>query len=204
MHEEGKLEDTQFAEGALIDLILKVEQDHLLNWLLNGEPLQSGSELLTSVGGTRYRHRALKVNSIPAAEGHKMVYKTEGGAVMTRLAVGRCIVWPRQITADCGAVYTWLTSRSKLKSATTPGVHGNHLQSWSVSCYSTSPYYQVLQELVKPNEALSGTMERYCCCVAHDTGEVSECQVIGGSAGDCTLGCATLWQAAQLDYANWG
>jgi len=200
-YQEGQLEES-CGDGEIFDVILKVQQAHLMNWLYNGQALQEGSQNVThrKNGERVVRERTLYVPSPDdrprggAADATKIKIQTTGSAVITRLAFGRCIAWPEEITRNCTAVNEWILKRSKSK---TEGhiLYGANVPTYQMDCYNETLYYWI-QSKIRPDEK-SMPETAYCCCVNMETGKLFtgdknvDCQ----SSKFCTQTCTGAYDA---------
>ena len=178
LYQEGELEES-CTEGEIFDVILKVQQAHLMNWLYNGQPLQQGSQVIEyrAKGELLEKTRTLYVPSPDnrpqgaAADAKKLRIQTTGAAVITRLAFGRCIAWPEEITRNCTAVNEWIVKRSK-SSTDGQGLYGYTGVQFAVECFpDDNTLYMWLQSAVHPDE-FSEPGTQYCCCVNMETGKL--------------------------------
>lgn len=178
LYQEGDLEENCI-DGDIFDVILKVQQAHLMNWMYNGQPLQQGSQIIEHrVNGQPIeRTRTLYVPSPDtrpqggAASAKKLKIHTTGAAVITRLAFGRCIAWPAEITRNCSAVNEWIVKRSKSSTAG-QDLYGYTGVQYAVECFpDDTTLYMWLQSAVHPDE-FSKPGTQYCCCVNMETGDL--------------------------------
>jgi len=175
-YQEGDLEES-CADGEIFDVILKIQQAHLMNWLFNGQPLQQGSQTVTyRRNGVEYTRERTKYVPSPderptggAADGAKFKVQTTGAAVVTRLAFGRCIAWPEDITRNCTAVNEWIMKRSK-STAGGQGLYGFTMPSHQMECFRDT-LYMWIQSKIHPDE-FSQPESGYCCCVDMETGKL--------------------------------
>jgi len=195
-YQDGDL-DESCGDGEIFDLLLKVEQAHLMNWLYNAQPLKYGTQNVTfyQQGKTKaVKERTLYVPSPDkrptgsAADAAKFKIQTTGAAVVTRLAFGRCIAWPEEITRNCTAVNEWITKRSKSKT-TGQDLFGFTVPSYAMDCYKETMYVWI-QTKIHPDED-SQPESAYCCCVDMETGQLftgdrdTDCQ----STKECEQSC---------------
>ena len=195
-YQEGELDDS-CTDGEIFDVILKVQQAHLMNWLYNGQPLQKGNQTIDFLKKGVTPDIKIRTHYVPspdarptggAGEAAKMKIKTTGAAVLTRLAFGRCIAWPEEITRNCSAVNEWILKRSKSKTAGV-GLYGFSVPTYTMDCYTETLFFW-FQGQIHPDED-SEPESAYCCCVNMETGKLftgekaTDCQ----STQDCNQGC---------------
>jgi len=194
VHETGAL-DTSCEAGQLFDIWLKVQQPFLMNWLYGSQALQYDIHETSFDDGLRrqrknngeayfpvnirWRSRPTPVPTLRGADqGQKFKLSTTGSAVVTRLAFGKCVAWPEEMSSNCTAARVWFYERSKMdpndETSDFPGIGNLHFgaveQKFAPKCRNTV-YFDNMQSLVKPDQD-SEPMSSYCCCVDMRTGRV--------------------------------
>merc|ERR1712187_271802 len=88
----GELE-TSCEDGDMFDIILKIQQPRLMNWIYDAQAFQYDTQT-TKFRKERERERALAVPTKYGADfGSQFRVSTTGSAVLTRFAFGKCVIW---------------------------------------------------------------------------------------------------------------
>lgn len=202
VHETGDL-DRSCEAGELFDFWLKVEQPFLMNWQYGAQALQYDTHETSHRG--KWRVRPTPVPTLHGAnKGQKFKFTTTGSAVVTRLAFGKCVAWPEEMSSNCTAARVWVYERSKMNpndpNSDFPGIGNDNFgaveQTFAPKCRNTV-YFDNYQPMVKPDQD-SEPGSSYCCCVDMRTGKIYQddpaqwCQE--NLRNSCRLSCIETYE----------